>query len=315
MNAGLLLIEFQHDWLHPKGKLHHLIQDKGQLQQSIDYAKAALAHARNSGMTVIHSGLSFAPGYHELGPATQGLRSLIRKNQPFLQGSQGCEFFDGFTPIQGELVVSGRLGSSAFSGSNLDLLCRHHGLDTLYIMGYALHVCVESTLRAAHDLGYTANVITDACAAFNQAQQYYVINEVIPHFGQGITTEAFVKENDLTAINQTIEDYFRGTHEADIARIHHAFHPDAKITGMFDGVYSEMTLKQFIARIREAVATREKNTAYDKSILTIDHHHNIAMVKARVLVNEEYFTDYITLLKIDGQWIIRQKSFTNLTIA
>ena len=194
MKAGLLLIEFQYDWLSPQGKLHHLMQDSGLFQQSINHAKAALDHARNTGITVLHSGLCFAPGHHELGHATQGLRAHIRTNQPFLQGSPGCEFFEDFAPRDNELVVRGRLGSSAFAGSNLDLLCRHHGIDTLYIMGYALHVCVESTLRAAHDLGYNVNVITDACAAFTPTQQQHVITEVIPHFGQGITTTAFMHQ-------------------------------------------------------------------------------------------------------------------------
>ena len=118
-------------------------------------------------------------------------------------------------------------------------------------------------------------------------------------------------KTDLDAIQRTIEDYFIGTHKADSARIQRVFHPDAKITGLFDGHYAEMTLEQFIARVQEAAASHDKNTAYDKAIIAIDQHHDIAMVKARVLVGDAYFTDYITLLKIDVHWVIRQKSFTN----
>jgi nicotinamidase-related amidase len=58
-------------------------------------------------------------------------------------------------------------------------------------MGYALHVCVESTFRSAHDLGYNVILIADASAAFTKEQQEYVLNEVIHHFGKKITVNEF----------------------------------------------------------------------------------------------------------------------------
>ena len=38
----------------------------------------------------------------------------------------------------------------------------------------------------------------------------------------------------INDIQLCIEDYFRGTHEGDIARIQKAFHPDCKITGFYN---------------------------------------------------------------------------------
>ena len=116
--------------------------------------------------------------------------------------------------------------------------------------------------------------------------------------------------NDINAIQTTINDYFLSTHEGDIARIESAFHPDCKITGFINEQYVEMTLTQFCERV--IAATRADSSAkYDKQMISIDQHSNVAMVKARVLVGELYFTDYITLMKLDGKWVIRQKSFTD----
>ena len=53
-------------------------------------------------------------------------------------------------------------------------------------------MCVESTLRDAHDMGYNTYLISDATAAFNQTQQEYVINEIVHHFGDHLTTEEFI---------------------------------------------------------------------------------------------------------------------------
>ncbi|WP_408639507.1 isochorismatase family protein, partial [Noviherbaspirillum autotrophicum] len=31
---------------------------------------------------------------------------------------------------------------------------RNQGISRLYLAGYATHVCIESTMRHAHDIGY-----------------------------------------------------------------------------------------------------------------------------------------------------------------
>lgn len=59
----------------------------------------------------------------------------------------------------------------------------------MLIAGFALHVCIESTLRQAHDLGYRCLIICDATAAFTQDQRRHVLDEVIHHFGAAVTVE------------------------------------------------------------------------------------------------------------------------------
>ena len=114
---------------------------------------------------------------------------------------------------------------------------------------------------------------------------------------------------DLDNIKNCIEKYFKGTHQADIALIKEAFHPDCKITGFVGTQYVEMTLTQFCERVKQVQNPLDRK--YDKAIIGFDIHENIAMVKAKVLVDDVYFTDYITLLKIDNSWVIRQKSFSS----
>ncbi|MNY51808.1 Isochorismatase family protein YecD [compost metagenome] len=61
-------------------------------------------------------------------------------------------------------------GSSAFAATTLDSYLRNNKIEDIYLMGFALRQCVESTLRNAYDLGYHTNVIYDASAAFTQEQ-------------------------------------------------------------------------------------------------------------------------------------------------
>ena len=196
--TALLLIEYQHEWLATEGKLNSLIQDREQFRSAIAASEQLVIHARQHNVPIIHSGLRFSPGHPELGTAHYGLRAGIPKLGTFV--GKGADFIEPFTPQAGELIVSGRTGASAFSGSNLDALLRHHDIDTLLIAGFALHVCIESTLRHAHDLGYNAIVITDASAAFTSEQHLHVTNNIIPHFGYGITAQAVISKWDENQI-------------------------------------------------------------------------------------------------------------------
>lgn len=192
--SALVLIEFQHEWLDEAGKIHHLMEDKQLLQRTVIKAEQALEAARKADVAVIHVGLSFAEGHPELGDADAGLRHAIAQIGSFSEGEEGSQFVPPFNPRQGEFVVSGRTGGSAFAGSNLDSYLRNNRIEKLYLMGFALHVCVESTLRTGHDLGYDTVVIGDACAAFSEAQQQHVLEHVVHHFGSHTDATEFAKE-------------------------------------------------------------------------------------------------------------------------
>lgn len=117
-------------------------------------------------------------------------------------------------------------------------------------------------------------------------------------------------DNDTREITEIVKLYFKGTYQGDAAQLKRAFHPDAHITGILNGEFFDWTLLDFIERITKEPSAESKDEKYDKEILSIDKTKDAAMVKARVIVGPYIFIDYITLLKINGQWIIRNKSFT-----
>jgi hypothetical protein len=116
--------------------------------------------------------------------------------------------------------------------------------------------------------------------------------------------------DDQQEIRKIVNLYFKGTYEGNADVVRQAFHPDAHITGILQGQYYDWTLNDFVARITQIPTPTSKNEVYNKEIITIDHQHDAAIVKARVAVGNFIFTDYITLLKINSQWTIRNKSFT-----
>ena len=192
--SALILIETQNEWMHPEGKLNKaLIEDTQMMQNSIVNIEKVLQYARKNDIEVIHVGLCFKPGYPEMGKAEAGLRRAIPNAGTFQEGEFGTAFFETVKPLAHEFVVTGRTGASGFTGSNLDVYLRNNNIDNLYLVGYATHVCIESTFRDAHEKGYNTFVISDASAAFNQTQQDYFLNEIVHHFGQKVTKDEFTR--------------------------------------------------------------------------------------------------------------------------
>lgn len=199
MKSALLLIECQNEWLSPQGKLQRLIEDREMFDQSAKNIEKALQHARKTGMPVAHVGLRFQAGYPELANGQSGLHQAIPVFGTFPLNGFGSQFYEPFKPVDGEFIVMGRSGASGFAGSNLDIWLRNNHIEKVYLTGYATHVCVESTLREAHDRGYHPCLISDACSAFNHIQQDYVLRHVVQHFGEHIPLEQFLSTQILTA--------------------------------------------------------------------------------------------------------------------
>ena len=195
--TAIVLIEFQKEWLEPDGKINRLMEDRRQFDEAVEGGRKLLALGRERGMKVIHCGLRFQQGHPELGENGLGLRGAIKRFGTFPIDGKGSQFGDGFEPREGEFVVYGRTGGSGFAGSNLDAYLKANRIHSLLIAGFALHVCVESTLRHGHDLGYDCWVVKDATAAFTSAQRDHVIDHVVHHYGESVTTD------DLQAIGAT----------------------------------------------------------------------------------------------------------------
>lgn len=193
--SALILIETQNEWMHPDGKLNKaLVKDKEMMQNSIENIEKAVAFAREKGIPVVHVGLRFEKGYPELANGKSGLRKAIPNAGTFPINEIGSQFYETLKPIEGEFVVTGRVGASGFTGSNLDVYLRNNKIENIYLVGYATHVCVESTLRDGHERGYNTYVISDATSAFNQTQQSYFLCEIVHHFGEHLTTNEFLNE-------------------------------------------------------------------------------------------------------------------------
>jgi nicotinamidase-related amidase len=74
---------------------------------------------------------------------------------------------DEVAPHDGDVVLT-HCRVSCFHGTELDVVLRGAGIDTVVLAGVATNLAVESTARAGADLGYRILVVSDTCSTTSE---------------------------------------------------------------------------------------------------------------------------------------------------
>jgi len=81
----------------------------------------------------------------------------------FLPGTRGAELHESVRPAAGERIVTKHF-PNAFRDTPLLEALRSIGASRLVFAGMMTHLCIDTTVRAASDLGFQSALAQDACA-------------------------------------------------------------------------------------------------------------------------------------------------------
>ena len=109
------------------------------------------------------------------------------------------------------------------------------------------------------------------------------------------------------AVRQAIEHYFRGHATGDGQHFQKVFHPESKLFWVRDGKFTQRTSAEYIAGASGKPAPDEAQRK--RKIESIDITGNAAIVKVSLDYPNAHFTDYMSMLKLDGEWKIVNKTF------
>jgi Putative lumazine-binding len=120
------------------------------------------------------------------------------------------------------------------------------------------------------------------------------------------------RENpDERAIRQHIERYyFEGVRNSDTALARKAFHP--AVPAMYfvrESRLAQRTIPDWLASIAERAPTPPKPDTFPRKVVSVDVSHDAAIAKLQIRYADALVTDYMSLLKVDGQWAIIGKIF------
>ena len=170
--AALIIIDMQRDFLEPGGFGAALGNDVSRLVAAVEPCRAILAGARAAGMLVIHTreghrpDLSDAPPAKvERGPPDKRIGACGPMGRILIRGEAGHDIIPALGPLPDEPVID-KPGKGAFYQTDLDLMLRNRGIETLMVTGVTTEVCVHTTVREANDRGFRCLVLGDACASY-----------------------------------------------------------------------------------------------------------------------------------------------------
>ena len=155
----------------------------------IERMAGLVAAARRAKLPIIYIAVGFRTGYPEL-----NLRNAM------FAGVAKTGRFQTLTPeivaalapqAEDVLVVKHRVG--AFSGTDLDLILRAKGIDTLVLAGVSTSGVVLSTVRHGADADYRLVVVKDCCADGDDE-----VHRVL-------TEKVFVRQATVVDANEVIE--------------------------------------------------------------------------------------------------------------
>jgi hypothetical protein len=118
---------------------------------------------------------------------------------------------------------------------------------------------------------------------------------------------AAAQESEEAAVREAIQHYFRGHATGQGEHFRKVFHPDAKLFFNRDGKLTQWTSEEYISRASGKPPADEAQRK--RKIDSIDIAGDAAFVKITLDYPSVVFTDYMSMLKIDGRWMIVNKTF------
>lgn len=175
--TAVVVVDMQRDFVEPDGLFGSLGVDLDMYAEMRPRLAELLRAARTAGVRVLHlrntslpDGLSDSPAQIRF---NLRMHESARAGGPPLRytvpGTEGYEFVDDVGPEPGEVVVQ-KFRSSGFWGTNLDLVLRSNGIETVIVSGCTTEGCVDSTARDAMFANYYVVIPTDCVASDDKAQ-------------------------------------------------------------------------------------------------------------------------------------------------
>lgn len=140
MSKALIIIDIQNDYF--EGGNCELVNP---MEASLK-AKELLEYFRENSMPIFH---------------VQHI-NLREGAKYFLPNSKGVEIHEHVKPLENEIIIEKNFPNS-FLKTKLESELKKQNIKELVICGMMSHMCIDSTTRAAFDLGYVCTVVHDAC--------------------------------------------------------------------------------------------------------------------------------------------------------
>ena len=192
--TAVLLIGFQNDFLAHKGALSSVIQQNVDENQVLENTENLLNELRDTEVLIVNTPILFSEDYSELSDPS-GLMATIKEAGAFRRDAWGGNVHQMILD-QGDRVVhlQGKTRFNGFHGTDLHEFLEEKGVENIVIAGVITSLCVDSTARAAADLGFNVTILTDCAAARTSDEHTFYCESIFPLYAGTATSYSFLEQ-------------------------------------------------------------------------------------------------------------------------
>jgi nicotinamidase-related amidase len=151
----------------------------------------AIANARAKKIPVIYVVVGFRQGMPEVSTNNKGF-SASKERMAAMNMTEFMTVHPDLAPQAGDITVTKRRVSS-FTGSDLEVVLRAHGIQHIVLSGIATSGVVLSTTREAADKDYKITILSDCCADGDEEVHRVLMTKVFPRQADVVTLEEWSK--------------------------------------------------------------------------------------------------------------------------
>lgn len=149
---------------------------------------AQRAAAREQGDLVVYMHTQLRASGADVSARNAAVQAIFGMGEDYHEGSTGVELDAGLGRRASDVVVTKRR-ASAFAGTDLAMVLRAAGVDTLLVAGVATSAMVAATVYAAADRDLRVRVARDVCADPVAAVHEFLVGTLFPARGVDIVSD------------------------------------------------------------------------------------------------------------------------------
>ena len=180
--TAMIVVDMQNDFVAEGAGLRSL-----QAANMVPTLAKTLEECREKGIRIIYTAHVHRKDGSDMG-LFDDLYPPIASGASLVDGTKGADIFDALAPAPGEHVIK-KHRYSGFFGTDLDIILREWGIETVVISGTTTENCCHATARDAMFRNYKVVFLSDATGTFDY-----------PDVGQGAMAAEDVHRATLTVL-------------------------------------------------------------------------------------------------------------------
>ena len=194
--TALLVVDMQNDLVKVKDGALAELYNMVRANRVISNTKKTVKAARKAGLPIVFIKHVLRDDYKDVVPSVTDV--MLRGEAPpprkaMIEGTPGAEIIDELKPAPGDYVIAKRRGD-AFYNTELELILRSRGVDTLILGGVVTNGCILATFMGARERDFHTIVVSDCCAGTSQELHDWPMKNLFPRSGRVRTADEIVAE-------------------------------------------------------------------------------------------------------------------------